>query len=468
MIDKVLNTIKENNMFNAGDKVIVAVSGGPDSICLLHLLYALREELAIRLVAAHVNHCLRGEEADRDEAYVREFCKNIGIECYVKREDVNRIAKEHGISSEMAGRQVRYNFFKKVLDNIEGNKIALAHNANDQAETVLMRMLRGTGLEGLTGIKAVRDGIYIRPIINISRREIEVYCEENKLNPRIDKTNLENIYTRNKIRLEMIPYIEKNFNPDIIQALNRLSHTIKNDNDYITQVSLEKFRRYCKKEENKVIINEEIFMEHDALLTRVIRMALKEVSGSLYNFEKDHIYDIINIQRGSTGKIIMLPNGIRVLNNYGNVYLYITEGQKEEKKNEIEHKLMPNSKNKLKDMGLNISLKVINNKDELNLAENKLVKYFDYDKIKGDIKLRYRRNGDKFIPLGMKGSKKLKDLFIDLKIPKDERDNIPLVVFEDEIGWIVGYRISDKFKVEKDSKNILQIKIEREERVNAK
>lgn len=463
MINKVINTMRENDMFNAGDKVVVAVSGGPDSICLLHLLYILKEELAIKLVAAHINHCLRGEEADKDEAYVKDFCKSLGIECYVKREDVNRIAKERGISSEMAGREVRYNFFKEVLNNIEGNKIALAHNANDQAETVLMRMFRGTGLEGLTGIKAVRDGIYVRPILSISRKEIEAYCEENKLNPRIDKTNLENIYTRNKIRLEMIPYIEKNFNPDIVQVLNRLAHTIKNDNDYITQVSLEKFRKYCKKEENRIVISEEIFMEHDALSTRVIRMALKEVSGSLYNFEKDHIYDIINIQRGSTGKVIMLPNGIRVLNNYGKINLYIIEGE-EEGKNEIEYKLMPNSKNKLKDMGLNISLKVINNKDEFNLAENKLVKYFDYDKINGDIKLRFRRNGDKFSPLGMKGSKKLKDLFIDLKIPKDRRDNIPLVVFGNEIGWIVGYRVSDKFKVEKSSKNILQIKIEREEK----
>jgi len=467
LIDKVRNIIRENNMFNHGDKVVVAVSGGPDSICLLHLLYTLKEELGISLVAAHVNHCLRGEEADKDEAYVRDFCKNINIKCYVKRVDVNKISKDKGMSSETAGREVRYNFFKEVLHNINGNKIALAHNANDQAETILMRIFRGTGLDGLIGIKAVRDDIYVRPIIDIQRKEIEDYCEKHDLRPRIDKTNLENIYTRNKIRLEMIPYIQKNFNPDIIESLNRLSHTIKIDSDYINGVALEKYKKFCRKEKEAIIIEEKVFREHEAVMTRVIRMALKEIVGDLYNFEKGHIYDIIDIQRGTTGKSIMLPNGVIALNDYGRVYMCIGKDKKEEKK-ELEYKLVLNSQNNLKDIGLRVSLNIINNKNEMNPKEDNLVKYFDYDKIVGDISLRFRRNGDRFTPLGMKGSKKLKDLFIDLKISKEKRDNIPLIIFGDEIGWVVGYRISDKFKVENHSKTILKIKIEREEKVNDK
>ncbi|WMJ80267.1 tRNA lysidine(34) synthetase TilS [Clostridium sp. MB40-C1] len=461
MIEKIMDTIKQNKMFKQGDKVIVGVSGGPDSICLLHVLYTLKEELRITLAAAHINHCLRGEEANKDEEYVKEFCNKLGIECFVKKVDVHKISKEKGISCEMAGREVRYEFFEEILKNIKGEKIAIAHNANDQAETVLMRIMRGTGLEGLVGIKAVRDEIYVRPILNVSRKEIEDYCEVNKLNPRIDKTNLENIFTRNKIRLELIPYIQQNFNKDIIEVLNRMSDTIRIDNEYINKVSIEVYRKYCKKLKNKVIIYKEAFQENEAIVTRIIRIALNEVKGDLRNFEKVHICDIIDIQKKSTGKVITLPNSIEVLNNYGDISLHI---KKEVNLiNDREYPLEINKKNYLEDLALNVSLKVYTNKKCLDSKKNNLIKYFDYDKIDGDIKLRYRKNGDKFTPLGMKGNKKLKDLFMDLKIPKDERNNIPLICFKEEIAWIVDYRVSDKFKIDENTKNILQIKIEGEE-----
>ncbi|MCD3218041.1 tRNA lysidine(34) synthetase TilS [Clostridium botulinum C] len=462
LIEKVIHTIKQNNMFEVGDKVVVAVSGGPDSICLLHILYKLKEKIGISIVAAHINHCLRGEEADKDEEYVRKFCENLNIQCFVKKEDVHKISKDRGISCEMAGREVRYDFFSEVLNNVRANKIAVAHNANDQAETILMRMLRGTGLEGLIGIRAVRDNIFVRPIIDITRDEIEDYCYVNNLNPRIDKTNLENIYTRNKIRLELIPYIQKNFNSDVIEVLNRFSNTVKIDNDYLNKVSLEKYNKYCKGEKDKVIIKEEVFKEHEAILTRVIRMALKELKGNLNNFDKGHIYDIIDIQKKSTGKFIMLPKNIRVLNNYGDINLYKNNNKINIDKGKQEYNLVINKENIL-DNGLKITLDIINNVEDTKFDKSSLIKYFDYDKINRDIKLRYRNNGDKFVPLGMKGTKKLKDLFINLKIPKEKRDIIPLIVFDDEISWIVGYRISDKFKINKNTKRILKIKIEREE-----
>ncbi|KEH94391.1 MULTISPECIES: tRNA lysidine(34) synthetase TilS [Clostridium] len=463
MIEKVINTIKCNNMFEVNDKVVVALSGGPDSICLLHILHTLKDELNISIVAAHVNHCLRGEAADNDEMYVKKICEELGIQCFVKREDVHRISKERGISCEMAGREVRYQFFEEVLHKINGNKIAIAHNANDQAETVLMRILRGTGLEGLVGIRPVRDNIFVRPIINLTRDEIENYCDINKLNPRIDKTNFENIYTRNKIRLELIPYIQKNFNSDVIEVLNRFSDTVKVDNEYINNVAKEKYNEYSEISEEKIILKGQLFKEHEAILTRVIRIAIKNIKGNLNNLEKNHIYDIIDIQKKSTGKYIMLPSGIRVTNNYGDIYVY-----KEEKKHKVqkinkEVELNLLEENVLTNHKLKITLDIIKSKEDIKFDKNPLIKYFDYDKIKGVIKLRYRKNGDKFMPFGMSGSKKLKDLFIDLKIPKERRDSIPLITFGDDIAWIVGYRISDKFKINKDTKSILKIKIEREE-----
>lgn len=450
-------------MFNVGDKVVVALSGGPDSICLLHILYTLRDKLGISLVAAHVNHCLRGEESYVDEEYVKEFCNLIGVECYTVREDIGKISEEKKISTEMAGREVRYAFFEHVLKKVNGSKVAIAHNANDQAETVLMRIIRGTGIEGLVGIKPVRDKVFVRPIIDISRREIEEYCIKKNLNPRIDKSNLETIYTRNKVRLELIPYIEDNFNPHIIETLNRLSASMKEDSDYISNIAREYYSKYCKKEEDKIIIKKQVFKEHIALLSRIIRMAIKELKGNLNNLDKKHIYDIMDLQSGTTGKYIMLPEGIRVLNDYGDICFYNERNINLNFKLEDEYELKIGEKNNLEQLGINIEIKLVHRQEVDKFDHKEFIKSFDYDKINGAIKLRYRRNGDKFTPFGMKGSKKLKDLLIDLKIPKDKRDKIPLILFGDDIAWIVGYRISEKFKIDKNTKNILQIIIEREE-----
>lgn len=460
MIEKVIENIEQNQMFNYGDKVVVGFSGGPDSACLVHVLHTLKERLGIEVIAAHVNHCLRGEEADRDEQYVEEFCKKIGIQCYIKREDIHKVSKENGISCEMAGREIRYEFFQEVLKKVDGQKIAIAHNANDQAETVLMRMMRGAGLEGLVGIKAVRDDIYVRPILTIDRKEIEEYCEVNNLNPRIDKTNLENIFARNKVRLELIPYIQDNFNKDIIESLNRMAETIKTDNDYINEMVRNCFSEYCTKEKGKIVISKNAFLQHEAILTRIIRVALGYVKGDLRNFEKVHIYDIINLQKHSTGKRIMLPGNVEALNNYGSINLYIKK-QREPLENKS-YILDIDKVNDICEAGIEVDMQKHIVQKSFQFTKNNLIKYFDYDKINSYISLRFRKNGDKFSPLGMKGSKKLKDLFMDLKIPKDERDNIPLICFGDDIAWIVGYRVSEKFKVDENTKNILQIKIKRE------
>ncbi|ERI91472.1 tRNA(Ile)-lysidine synthetase [Clostridiales bacterium oral taxon 876 str. F0540] len=447
-------------MFSAGDKVIVAVSGGPDSMCLLHILYSLKEELNIKLYAAHVNHCLRGEEADKDEEYVKEFCRKHDIECFSRKIDINKLAQERGLSSESAGREARYEFFDELLTSLNAQKIALAHNANDQAETVLMRIIRGTGMEGMVGIKPVRENIFVRPIINIRRESIEVYCNENNLSPRIDKSNLENIYARNKVRLELLPYIRDNFNSDIVTSLNRLAETISVDNDYLESKAFKKYKIYCDNKEQKVIIKKEAFIEAEAILTRVVRLALKDVKGNLKNIEKIHIYDLIELQKLGTGKKIMLPENIIAYNNYGSIELVLSENYVNNKEKK-EYKLNIGENNYIEQFNMNFSIRVVGTNEKIDFKERDYVKYFDYDKLKQKITVRSRREGDRFIPFGMKGNKKLKDLFIDLKIPKEQRENIPLICFDDEIAWIVGYRISENYKVDKNTKNILEIKIQK-------
>ncbi|WP_102399467.1 tRNA lysidine(34) synthetase TilS [Haloimpatiens massiliensis] len=461
MLQKVLSTIDEYQMFKKGDKVIVGVSGGPDSMCLLHMLYLLKEKLHIEIVVAHINHCLRGNEADDDERYVKEYCKKINVQYYSKRIDINSIALEQNISCETAGRDARYNFFYELKNKLVAQKIAVAHNANDQAETVLMRIMRGTGLAGAVGIKPIRDGIVVRPIIKLTRKEIESYCNDNKINARIDKTNFESIYSRNKVRLELIPYIEKNFNNDIVSTINRFANILFKDNEYIDLVASDKYKEYCTLEYGKIIVRKELFKEHEAILSRVIRIALKKLKGNLYNLETKHIYDIIHIQKGCTGKKINLPENLVATNNYGDIHMYVNISTVNKEKKELT--LEMDKKYLIKEKNLYLKIEIQTKEEEYNLKGNNFTKYFDYEKVKGEITYRYRRQGDKFQPIGMRGTKKLKDIFMDLKVPKEERDEIPLICFGDEIAWVWGYRISEKFKIDKNTKKILKIQFKRGE-----
>lgn len=449
--------IKENLMFDKGDKVIVAVSGGPDSTCLLYILNGLKEELGITLVGAHINHCLRGDESDKDEEYAKKTCESLGMNFYSKKVDIHKISEERNLSCEMAGREIRYDFFKELIVKLKANKVALAHNANDQAETILMRIMRGTGIAGMIGIRPVRDKIYVRPILHLSRKKIENYCMINNISPRIDKSNLENIYARNKVRLELIPYIEENFNKDIVKTLNRLSDIVKTDNEYLENVSQKEFENCCEIVEQRVIINKSAFGLHEAILSRIVRSALLAVNHNLYNFEKIHISNIIDLQKHDTGKSIMLPQNIIVENSYGDIQIYIYVKAIEDYNNEYYLKI--NEKNIIHSLNKVIKIDVKSKMQYMEFIGNDYIKYFDYDKIVEPITLRYRKDGDKFTPLGMIGNKKINDLFIDLKIPKAKRNEIPLICFGNDIGWVVGYRVSEKFKVLKDTKNILQIRI---------
>lgn len=234
MKNKVLNTIKKYNLIQENDKIVIGVSGGPDSMCLLHILNGLKEKLNFEIVVAHINHMIR-KEAEEETQYVKNFCDKLGIKCYIKRIDIIDKSNKEKIGTEEAGRKARYDFFEEVLNIVNANKIATAHNENDNAETVLMNIFRGAGTSGLKGIEPIRDNKYIRPIIECERSEIEEYCRFNKLQPKIDKTNFENVYTRNKIRNVLIPEIKKEFNPNIIESLNKLSILSRQENNFIQE-----------------------------------------------------------------------------------------------------------------------------------------------------------------------------------------------------------------------------------------
>lgn len=465
MVKDFIRYIDENNLINKGDKVLIGLSGGPDSICLLHLLNSLKNKYELKLGAAHINHMLRGEEAIKDEQYSKSFCESLGIDFYSIRLDVDKIAKDRGVSTETAGRDCRYNFFNSIKDKYGYTKIATAHNANDQAETIIMRIMRGTGLEGLGGIPVFRDNLYIRPILFLEREYIEKYCEDNNLNPRIDRTNLENIYSRNKIRLDILPYMQKNFNNDVIKAINRMSLLLQDDNEFIDNEAEKSFNKYCEVKDDEIIISEELFLEERAIITRVIRKSLTKLSKSEYDFELKHIKEVINLESIGTHKRIDLPNNIFAENIYGKVYI-----RKKDRLNKIANKIEDEiikkedlNNFKINFLGCLIEFEVKTKEKSLKFQNNDLIKYFDYDKINRYVTIRKRKNGDRIIPLGMNGSKKIKDIFIDMKIPKDYRDEIPVIQFDDEIAWLVGLKTSNTFKVTSNTKKIIKIEIKREE-----
>lgn len=463
IIDKVYNYIIDNNMIEDGDKVMVALSGGPDSVCLLHILYRLKDRFNIKLYAAHLNHCLRGVEADSDEQYAKELCHKLEIKFFSKKVDVEKYAEENGISCEVAGRQVRYSFFEEVKNKEGINKIALAHNANDQAETVLLRIMRGCGVDGLCGIRPVRDKVFIRPILGIERCDIESYCNNNNLNPHIDKTNLENIYTRNKVRLDLIPYLRDTFNKDIIGSLNRLAYTMQGEYELLDEISEQYYEKYCYKEDNKVIIKEKVFSENKNLVARIVRMAYCKLKGNMYNMEKCHVLNVMDLSKSGTGKYTMLPNDIIAYNNYGDIYICESGDFHNHSDNNIDKKFILEIGNEYSIEDMKISLEIVSNDNKQIWSSGQYEKCFDYDNIKEKIILRYRREGDIFNPLGMRGNKLLKKVFIDMKIPRSIRQQVPLICFDEDIAWIVGYNVCDKYKVTKNTKKVLKIKIQKGE-----
>ena len=327
-----LDTIKENNLISKGDVIVVGVSGGPDSITLLTCLNKFKDYLGIEIISAHINHLIR-KDSTEDEQYVENMCKNMGIKCYVKRADVEKIAKEQKKGSEEVGRKIRYDFFDEVARKENANKIAIAHNMKDNAETMLLNIIRGSGLTGLEGIQAEEYGKYIRPLINCTREEIEEYCEKNNLQPRIDSTNKENIYRRNIIRNKLLPQLQE-LNPNIVESLSNLSKIVKVQNMHIKNEVENIYNKIATEELNtnnlqnkndssmpkaknkvsnvtlgKIELHLLEFQKLDVSLQQnLILYTINKLFGNTKNIEKVNIDDIIIICRRNVGNKYICPN----------------------------------------------------------------------------------------------------------------------------------------------------------------
>ena len=410
MYQKVRAYVKEHHMLSKQDKVIVGVSGGADSICLLFMLIELQKEIDFSMAAVHVHHGLRGESADADEKYVEEMCKKLGVKFYSFHENVKEYAKETGTTEEEAGRNVRRNVFQKVLKEEQGTKIALAHHKNDNVETFLWNLCRGTGLKGLGGILPV-VGEYIRPLLCLKREEIELYLQERKIYYCTDETNLENDYTRNRIRNQMIPYMEETLN---VQTVNHIADTIENIrlfNEYINK-EVEKYVRSCVFEtENKYILNQKMFEGiPEVFYNNVIHETLAKVAGKKKDIEACHIRSVKELFHKQVGKSVDLPYGLIAARVYDGIEIF--DKAEEICGSELINEVEPEMEIRVFDR----------TSDMVTFPQNLYTKWFDYDIIKRAVKIRHREAGD-YIVIDKQGkTQKLKQYFINEKIPQDLRE----------------------------------------------
>lgn len=457
MVNKVLKFVSENRILEYGDSVILGVSGGADSICMLYVMKELQEMLHLSLSVVHVNHHIRGEEAQRDADYVREVCDKLGVYFVRKDVDVPKIARDFGMSEEEAGRQARYQIFYNMVSERKAGKIAVAHNLNDNSETVLFNLFRGTGIRGMTGIPAKRDMV-IRPLLCCTREEIENYLAEHNIGFCTDATNAGTEYSRNKIRLELLPYIKKNINRKAEYNIVNAAQSLEEVSDFLNKEAEKAYDRYVK----DGIFLQEGFQLHPALQKQVIRLMIEKQAGKLKDITKVHITAVAALKDMEVSKSINLPYNLIAVRTYKGISI---KKNTQPKRCKREEEVVIQDGQILKSNKLDIEkfcLKQSENCTETfafdiqNIEELIYTKWLDYDKIEKLI-LRNRQEGD-YIVVDDKGSrKKLKDYFINEKVPREIRDDILLLADGSHIVWIIGYRISAYYKVTESTSQVIKV-----------
>lgn len=451
LVAQLMKTNQRYQMFEQGEGIVVGVSGGPDSLALLHALLTLRESWGLRLVAVHVHHGLRGAAADADAAFVRLFCLNHEVPFYLFEADISAMAQASGVSFEMEGRRYRYEAFEQVAAEEGCAKIAVAQNLNDQCETVLMRLFRGSGLKGLGGILPVRDGRIIRPLIEVPRTDIEAYCSLNDLEPRMDHTNLESDYERNRIRLEVIPYLEAHFNPGLADTLARTADLFREDERLLERVTQEAYEviRLASSgaAASEVGMSLKAFSGYEpALKRRLIRHLAREACGGvLTDFSQAHTEAVLELTTRHEGSKSLQLGVVEAERVYDVLWMRRTGAERlKDSEAALESRASLDGENPLK---WEVLLEPIT-REQWTLrrgASDGIA--VDLDLVQGALCVRYREPGDRFKPFGMQESKKLKRFMIDEKIPEAKRHKIPLVCDENRIIWVYGYRMSEEVRV---------------------
>lgn len=518
MKEKVFAYIRKNRLIQEGDNIVVGLSGGADSVSLFYILREYKKMVQFKLYAVHINHNIRGEEALRDEKYVEKICEEENVPLFIFSCDVTGIAKKNRLSVEEAGRIIRYEKFREVLIAHGGGKIAVAHHMNDQAETIMFNMIRGSGIKGIGGMNPA-NGDIIRPLLCVKRAEIEEYLSSIGREYCTDSTNLHDDYMRNRLRLKLIPYIEENINANFVENINEMAQILRETDDFMADCTDKIYGdSLIEKEDKKVILDTKILRTaHPAIVKRVIRKSFLEAGMGLKDVTKTHTEDVAALITKTTGKSVMLPLGYRAVNEYER--LIIAKESIKEKTvigkvvpididltgynvNAIPTKEIKTAHTDIATSGLNANTmptkeikiahtdtitsgsntKVMLTEDKAiiynepytktviklwleewnnnqKISSNDYTKMFDYDRISGNLQIRARQSGD-YLIIDKSGKKKtLKAYYIDEKIPRDKRDTTLVIAEGNSVLWVLGHRISEKYKISADTKTVLCISI---------
>lgn len=456
--EKVEQLLKRKNLIAPEMRIVVGVSGGADSVALLSVLNDLAPKYALKLYAAHLNHLLR-REAGEDAAFVQKFARSLGIPAFVGYARVSRLSCIYKLSIEEAGRRARYQFFRHVAKKVGAQRIAVGHHAGDQVETVIFNFLRGTGPAGITGIPLQNREI-IRPLLGVTREEIEEFCRERGLEWRTDATNLTTEYMRNRIRVELLPYLRRFFNPRVERAVLQLAHIMSEENEFLEGLAKYMLRKLGERgREGEIQVHLTDFLSLPlALQRRLLRLLIKKSGAGLKDVGYQHYDSCISfLQESQVGGEMHLPHGNRIFKESN--YFWVSTGSKQDKptiaKEQIKRDLNIPGITEIPELGVTIQAEIKPYQGNFYFPPENYQVCFDYDKIKLPLCVRTRQKGDRIRTFGLEGKKKVKKLFTELKIPLSERDLVPLLISDGEICWVVGYKRGAAAPVTEDTRQVL-------------
>ncbi len=462
LLEKVERTIERYHLLKKGDRLIVGVSAGVDSMVLLHILNSLRQSFDLSLIVAHLDHGLRPRESEKEAELVQNESKRLGLSFEYGQFNVKDLQKIKKLSLQDAARRIRFHFFNHLLHQYGAHKIALGHHADDQVETVLLRLLRGSGLRGLKGMLPIREGRVIRPLIEVWRAEIESYAKEKGIPSLQDSSNFKSNYLRNRLRLNLIPFIEQEVQPHFKKRVMKASMILREENDYLERMTEDVYQQLVHEEKGALLFKCSEFQSiHQAIQWRLLQKIFQRVSPEQRMEEEGEGVDIRQIYKRlvqpSPSFLLELPFGICLEKRYDMISL---ERREVKPVPPFEIELHLTGPTFIKEIEKQVVMNEILRKDQPeDFDRSPFIAELDYHCLQFPVKIRNFRPGDRFQPLGIKGTQKLKEFFIDHKIPRVARPQIPLLISGEKIAWVVGYRISEGVKITEKTQRILKVEV---------